>query len=87
MLHHLRVARPVSDLDRAADMYCRGLGLRVIDRFEDHGGFDGIMLGMAGADYHLEFTRSRRHAVLPSPSVEDLMVFYVPSQSEWSNWK
>ena len=64
-------------------MYCRGLGLRVIGRFEDHEGFDGVMLGVAGAGYHFEFTHCRTHPVLPTPTVEDLAVFYVPFVSEW----
>jgi catechol 2,3-dioxygenase-like lactoylglutathione lyase family enzyme len=83
MLHHLRIARPVTDLARTTDMYRRGLGLRVIDSFADHDGFDGVMLGVAGADYHFEFTRARKHAVRPAPTVEDLVVFYLPSASEW----
>ncbi|HET7362429.1 MAG TPA: VOC family protein [Burkholderiales bacterium] len=83
MPHHLRIARPVSDLARATDMYCRGPGLRVIGRFEDHAGFDGVMLGAAGADYHLEFTYCRNHVVQPTPTAEDLIVFYLPSASEW----
>ena len=73
----------MSDLARTTDMYCRGLGLVVLAAFEDHDGFDGVMLGAAGADYHFEFTRHRRHPVKPSPTVEDLIVFYLPSQSEW----
>lgn len=64
-------------------MYCRGLGLRVIASFENHDGFDGVMLGAAGADYHFEFTHCREHAVRPTPTAEDLTVFYVPSLSEW----
>jgi catechol 2,3-dioxygenase-like lactoylglutathione lyase family enzyme len=81
--HHLRIARPVSDIERTADMYCRGLGLRVIGRFENHDGFDGVMLGVAGATYHFEFTHSRTHAVRPAPTVEDLAVFYIPTEPEW----
>lgn len=83
MPHHLRIARPVSDIQRTKEMYCRGLGLRVIGSFEDHDGFDGVMLGMAGANYHFEFTYSRRHPVRPAPTVEDLAVFYIPAESEW----
>jgi YycE-like protein len=64
-------------------MYCRGLGLRVIGSFEDHEGFDGVMLGVAGAGYHFEFTHCRIQPALPTPTVEDLAVFYVPSVSEW----
>jgi len=65
-------------------MYCRGLGLRVLDRFENHDGFDGVMLGLAGVDYHIEFTRCRTHPVSPAPTVEDLVVFYIPEEAEWN---
>jgi catechol 2,3-dioxygenase-like lactoylglutathione lyase family enzyme len=75
---HLRIARPVSNLYRAQAMYCRGLGLHVIGRFEDHDGFDGIMLGLAGATYHFEFTHCAAHPVAASPTPEDLAVFYIP---------
>ena len=64
-------------------MYRRGLGLRVVGSFADHDGFDGIMLQADGASWHFEFTRSRRHAVDPAPTVEDLVVLYLPSDSEW----
>ncbi|HXZ25343.1 MAG TPA: VOC family protein [Nitrospiria bacterium] len=83
MPYHLRIARPVSNLAITTDMYCRGVGLRVIDTFENHDGFDGVMLGMPGMDYHFEFTRSRHHPVCPAPTVEDLAVFYFPSAAEW----
>lgn len=83
MQPQLRIARPVSDLAAMQVMYCRGLGLRVIGRFEDHEGFDGVMLGAAGSSYHFEFTRSRKHAVLPTPTPEDLVVFYIPKPAKW----
>jgi hypothetical protein len=47
MTLQLRIARPVSDLARSSDMYCRGLGLRIIASFVNHDGFDGVMLGIA----------------------------------------
>ena len=56
MRTRLRIARPVTDIERSTDMYCRGLGLRVLGRFEDHEGFDGVMLGTPGADYQFELT-------------------------------
>ena len=56
---HLRIARPVTELERSATMYCRGLGLKEVGRFEDHQGYDGVMLGAPGLPYHFEFTRSR----------------------------
>lgn len=64
-------------------MYCRGLGLRVVGSFENHEGFDGVMLGTAGANYHFEFTHCRSHPVVPAPTAEDLAVFYIPSSTEW----
>lgn len=80
---HLRIARPVSALEPSVAMYCKGLGLVEIARFADHEGFDGVMLGRAGADYHFEFTRCRSHPVQPSPTSEDLIVFYLPDRAEW----
>ena len=83
MTPHLRIARPVSDLRRSVDMYCRGLGLRVVDSFEDHEGFDGVMLGFEGAGYHFEFTYCRAHPVAPAPTAEDLVVLYIPDAGQW----
>ena len=82
---HLRIARPVSDLERSLHLYRDGLGLREIGRFADHAGFDGAMLGLPGMDYHLEFTFCRSHPVPPSPSDEDLLVFYVADRAEWQS--
>lgn len=81
---HLRIARPVADLARTTAMYCRGLALRVIDRFDDHDGFDGVMLGFAASNYHFEFTHRRNHPVAPAPTVEDLAVLYLADAAEWS---
>jgi hypothetical protein len=64
-------------------MYCRGLDLRIIGSFEDHAGFDGVMLAPAGADYHFEFTQCRTHPVAPTPTAEDLVVLYVADFGEW----
>ena len=66
-------------------MYCHGLGLRVLGSFEDHHVYDGVMLGFESGAYHFEFTQCRGEAVLPRPTVEDLVVFYVPSLSEWQS--
>ena len=64
-------------------MYCQGLDLRVIGSFENHEGFDGVMLGMAGASYHFELTHCRAHPVVPAATAEDLAIFYIPVRSEW----
>lgn len=82
-LPHLRIARPVGDLALARMCYGRGLGLQVIGEFADHEGFDGVMLGLPGADWHLEFTQNRAHPVAPRPTVEDLLVLYLPDGPTW----
>jgi catechol 2,3-dioxygenase-like lactoylglutathione lyase family enzyme len=84
MRAHLRIARPVSDPARTADMYCRGLGYHLLGSFEDHAGFDGVMVGDPTADFHFEFTRCRDHPMAPAPTAEDLTVFYVPGTEEWN---
>jgi len=64
-------------------MYCHGLGLRIVGSFADHEGFDGVMLGLEGSSFHFEFTHCRTHPVVPAPTPEDLLVFYVPGAAEW----
>ena len=64
-------------------MYCRGLGLRVVGSFENHEGFDGVMLGVEGSSYHFEFTHCRTHPVAPAPTPEDLVVLFIPAEVEW----
>lgn len=85
MQTRLRIARPVSDLPRSERMYCAALDLRVLARFENHQGFDGVMLGRPGMDYHFEFTQCREHPIEPNPTPEDLLVFYVPDREDWQS--
>ena len=79
----LRVARPTDDLDRLLPFYRDGLGLTLLYRFEDHDGFDGVMLGAEGAPYHLEFTRARGHPAGAAPTKDNLLVFYLPDDGAW----
>jgi hypothetical protein len=65
-------------------MYRDGLRLQELGRFADHAGFDGVMLGWPGTDYHLELTFCRSHPVRPTPTEEDLLVFYFEDRAEWS---
>jgi hypothetical protein len=85
MQAQLRIARPVGDISRSESMYCAALNLVVLARFHDHQGFDGVMLGRSGMDYHFEFTRCRELPVAASPTHEDLLVFYAPDPEEWES--
>lgn len=79
----LRVARPTDDLEALLPFYEQGLGFTILYRFEDHDGFDGVMLGHARAPYHFEFTRARGHAAGRAPTSDNLLVFYFPDDAAW----
>ncbi len=83
MIPILRVARPTDDIAALLPFYCDGLGFAIVDRFEDHDGFDGVMLGHAGAPYHFEFTTARGHIAGRAPTQDNLLVFYIPDPAEW----
>jgi catechol 2,3-dioxygenase-like lactoylglutathione lyase family enzyme len=80
---HLRVARPTDDLAAAVRFYRDGLGFEVLSEFTDHDGFDGVMLGQAGAAYHLEFTCRAGHRAGRAPTGDHLLVFYLPDEAAW----
>jgi len=80
---NFRVARPTDRLDEVVRFYTDGVGLAKLGSFADHEGFDGVMLGVPGAPYHLEFTRRRGHSVGRAPTEDHLLVFYLPDQREW----
>lgn len=79
----LRVARATDDLDAVLRFYRDGLGMELLGRFEGHDGFDGVMLGREGAPYHFEFTRARGRQAGRAPGDDNLLVFYLPDDSEW----
>src|SRR6185436_18670678 len=81
---HLRVARTTDHLPDLVRFYCEGLGLEKLAEFQDHAGFDGLMLGHAGLHYHLEFTVQRAGHVGRAPTPENLLVFYLPDLAEWT---
>jgi hypothetical protein len=55
----------------------------VLGSFENHEGFDGVMVGLPGASYHLEFTRKRGHDAGRAPTQDNLLVFYLSDEQEW----
>ncbi|HMI19399.1 MAG TPA: VOC family protein [Sphingomonas sp.] len=80
----LRVARPSDNLEALLPFYRDGLGLNLLYRFENHNGFDGVMLGREGASYHFEFTRAYGHTAGKAPTEDSLLVFYIPDDTEWA---
>jgi catechol 2,3-dioxygenase-like lactoylglutathione lyase family enzyme len=77
----VRVARPTDRLEAVVAFYRDGLGLPVIDSFEDHAGYSGVMLGLPGASYHLEFTHHEAGSDCPAPSKDNLLVLYLSERT------
>ncbi|WP_433086456.1 VOC family protein [Dactylosporangium sp. CA-052675] len=75
----VRIARQTPQLQTVVAFYRDGLGLPEVGRFEDHEGYDGVMLDLPGTGAHLEFTATA-HVAPPSPHVEDLLVLYLGSR-------
>ena len=80
---HLRIARPTDRLVEIEQQYVAGLGFERLGGFVDHAGFDGVMLGHAGASYHLEFTQEAGVPAGGAPSAEHLLVFYLADTTVW----
>ena len=80
---HVRIARPTDRLDTVVAFYRDGLGFEVLGSFRDHDGFDGTMLGHAGAGYHLEFTRKAGHEAGRAPTEDNLLIFYIADEADW----
>jgi len=79
----LRIARPSRDLEAARAFYTSGLGLQVLFSFEEHEGFDGVILGFPAWPYELELTRNRSRPAIPQPTEEDLLVFNLTDETAW----
>lgn len=79
----LRVARPTDQLAAIQRFYQGGLGFELLAQFDNHNGFDGLILGHRQWPYHLEFTHHRGHTVGKAPSKDNLLVLYFPSENAW----
>lgn len=77
-----RVARPTDKLQEVVKFYHDGIGLEVISSFKNHDGYDGVMLGLPDIHYHLEFTQHIKGSPCPAPSLDNLMVFYMPDKEK-----
>ena len=76
----VRVARPTDRLREVVRFYGEGLGLKQIGSFEGHAGYSGVMLGIPGREYHLEFTHHEEGSPCPAPTKDNLLVFYIPDR-------
>ena len=77
----VRIARPTDQLQRVVQFYRDGIGLNIIGSFEGHAGYSGVMLGLPGNQYHLEFTTHVDGSPCHAPGKDNLLVFYLPDKS------
>ena len=75
-VRQVRIARPTDRLEAVTRFYRDTLGLTELGRFTGHAGYDGVMLGLPGADYHLEFTQHAAGSPGQAPTTDNLLVLY-----------
>jgi catechol 2,3-dioxygenase-like lactoylglutathione lyase family enzyme len=76
----LRFDRPTNQLESVVHFYRDCLGLDDLYRFANHAGFDGVMLGLPDASYHLELTQ-RAGIDGTATTKENLLVLYLRTAS------
>ena len=77
-----RYARHTNNLTSLVEFYTKVLGFEQLGDFQDHDGYNGVFLGIAGQSWHLEFTESEE-AADHRPDDDDLLVFYLDSADEF----
>jgi catechol 2,3-dioxygenase-like lactoylglutathione lyase family enzyme len=77
----VRIARPTDRLDEVVRFYRDVLGFAELISFHGHRGYDGVMLGLPGHEYHLEFTSHDEGSPCPAPTKDNLLVLYVPDRA------
>lgn len=78
----IRIARPTDKFDEVVNFYESGLGLERLTEFSGHRGYVGIIFGLPGSQYHLEFTHHQDGSPCPAPTTDNLLVFYIPNKKE-----
>ena len=73
----LRSARPTDAIAPLRRFYVDGLGLAVRAEWQDHEGYDGLVLGPDSGAWQIEFIVERGVTAPPCPGAEHLLVMYV----------
>ena len=76
-----RYARHTPNLDRITKFYTEIIGLSKLGDFQNHSHYDGVFLGFANSDWHLEFTSSNEKPQSYFDE-DDALVFYFSSKDE-----
>ncbi len=79
-----RIARHTSRLEQLKDFYVNIIGLSLLGEFKNHSGYDGVFIGNANLDWHLEFTQTGESADHKFDE-DDILVFYPENQWEYTD--
>lgn len=78
----LRTARHTHQLPLLKTFYTQILGLEVRFEFQDHDGYDGLILGKADGLWEIEFTQTAA-PVSRDFDADDLLVLYPQTDAEY----
>lgn len=77
-----RYARHTKKLESLVYFYTSVLNFKILGKFENHEGYDGVFLGKKDLNWHIEFTQNQEvpHQVYGE---DDALVFYPESQKDF----
>jgi catechol 2,3-dioxygenase-like lactoylglutathione lyase family enzyme len=82
----VRIARSTRRFEQMTRFYRDGLGLALVDHFENHAGYAGTILALPGGA-ELEITRHARGRAAVAPDPDDLLVLYLPTAVHVVRWR
>ena len=74
-----RYARHTHTIEKIIKFYTSVLTFKILGRFDDHEGYDGVFLGIKGESWHLEFTQNNEKPISKFDE-DDALVFYPETQ-------
>lgn len=77
----VRFARPTARFREILRFYRNDLGLPVLAEWQDHAGYDGVVLGLPGAPVHMEITQHGQPPRIPEPHPENQLVLYLEDET------
>jgi ubiquinone/menaquinone biosynthesis C-methylase UbiE len=75
----IRMIRPTHQLNQLLSFYCDGLGFEIKGSFQNHDGYDGVLVGLPDERYHFEIIQHENAVPCPAPSKDNKFVFYIPN--------
>jgi len=76
-VEQVRLTRPTHDLAKIERFYCGALGLPKLQEFQSQAGYLGMVVGLPGWAYHLEFTQHPEATPLPGSDSQQQLVLYL----------